>query len=292
MRSAQGGYMLGKPTRKIEWTVPRKIQLREYRSAILLGMKCVPLIIAVCSVFLLAVYFLLRYYAPLLSREVGFGELLFTGFLTIVCCSVGVFFLMPTLWLLWPYRYSLTGDRIKAVCGEQSFQYRWSKIPGYSLKTRIAPEKIRLLVLHLHDGRTKTLFLPEEAAERIIDAVAEKIPMTLPFSSETSQDIVAESRLTGKDVVVLSTLTVSWAASVGYLLAAFHLHFTAFIVCDLLCLVIGPGTLGCLLLRRTRGQRLQLLDRAIEFNGLAALLLMMFVAIFMICYACRGLPVE
>lgn len=255
------------------WKLPKRVRDAEQREAWKTLRPTIYRIPAIILTVVFVFYGLVRLHLP----EVDFplGEALgLVLFFSLMIAGEG--------WLLQryvPIEYSLNNNSISRY----GRLVRWKHVQQATIQPHPLVEGIRIIKLRITAShRAIVITLPEDnSAEEIYRAIREKVPTWVTPNEFIEPDQLRE--LTGGEYVLMFTTVTLYEYGVGHLTRELLIggKFTQVVFFGLvyLTLLLGPGTIGCLLMAPLRKYRWkELMFIAGIFNYLAVLLTMVVVA--------------
>lgn len=253
-----------------KWNRPEEIDREVSRLFLKTGMDMLPRLILVVGVILLCLYLLIRHIVPQevfppIRRGI-IGSFFFAQFLP---CG---FILMGLIRRYLRTKYEVYENKI--ITGDlfNTNTVLWQEIRGYSYLEREAFPNVISIKLHGKGTKNKILSMPEgDMSEGVIRTVGERCA----FLSQENIKRPIKFIPTKSEQVYALIVTLVYSGIAGYLvhkqLLGFSLAHTL-----LLTLIVGPGTLACLLLyggRTVRDKGTRAFALLFNFSGTVLLAL-------------------
>lgn len=259
----------------LHWKKPRQVRDAEYRTEVAVlrpVLRRIPILIAVV---VMVFYGLVRTYLP----DVDFPmDNLLVGVILLCVLFIGHFLLSRFL----STEYCLTEKFIRWNVGSSARIVHWKLVEQATIQPHPLVGEVQIVRLKLKGGRLATVTFPQDKmTEDICRFIREKVP-----SLVSPEEFTAPQRstpLTGSDYLLLFSITVLYVYGAGYLFQRMQLHgrFRGAVleVLMIFTMIVGPGTVGCLVAARFRWWRLrQILPVAWAFNMLATIVTMLVLA--------------
>ena len=255
------------------WKKPRQVEAAEFRAgAAAMRPVLIRLPVLVVGVFL-GGWLLIRRFFPEVTLPIGDVAGVAVGFLV-----VSVLLFVAARYI--PTEYNLRENAISWNIGQQACVVRWDDVVEASLQPHPIVEGIQIVKLKLKNDRLRSITLPEDdSAAGILTTLRKKIPDFVAAGK-----LVEPARpksLTASDQMFLAGTTMLYLYTAGTLF--WRLPYTGwpsplFLAYGImwLTLILGPGTIACLVLAGFQQARFrQLLPWAFAVNMLTVLLTML-----------------
>ncbi len=247
------------PENLFDWTEPEKVERSATRSLRIRGLTLVPFILLFTFLILFEedIYHLID---PDLDDAPGQNWSLFPV-LYLYIIYISLFKLFPktirlfrlNLSLIRPKRFQIDQKYITSslrLLGPlAAWRIRTAKLTGYSLLQHDVFSEVRVVTVHSGKHRKDSLILPDDhTAKSIIDFFASNFP-----ELKTSETIL-EAQLSKRQFIFLFMFIMIYALLVTSIFAVYPLWLGSLMLCS--TVLLGPGTIGLLILLRKRFFRL------------------------------------
>ena len=227
------------------WKAPREAERYMFSIHVKMWKAVVPRVVCVTAAILLVVFgFLWNILPEDILASLKWGFLGVFGAAMLYCF---LFFVHPLFSLVFGTGYEIDEARIlkRGITGDTTVV--WADVTGYSvLEDQQFPDLV-LITAHTKDRRLNLWLSKGRLAEQVITTFAERCALVAE-----SQGAVRVTRLlTDAQYIYLLVLTLFYSLAVGFLLHAHGSVLVLVLVC-VVTVMLGPGTLGCLLLYGTR----------------------------------------
>ncbi len=184
-----------------------------------------------------------------------------------------LFLLTCCLFLLSPFRYKLSEKGVSF----ETHLWKWDQLSGYRLGQEPDTGGLHSVTVYRNNGARRSLFLPgTELDQEILSAIAQRLRYLFYEPPQRTRP----GPLSAAAFAFLYTASSAYAVPLGY---ATSVRGERLLVWAMLCgtLVLGPGTLGCLVLFRRRFfRRRDTFTLVVAFNLLGVALTALYFVVF------------
>ena len=224
-----------------EWKEPKEVKRFISGLMIKMGRDFVPrVLVAVAALLLLLFWFLNRTLPdevlPALNR----------GLIGVFVAAIGfcsLYFAYPVLGRRFGTKYEITDKKITQTDIGGGKVMLWKDVKGYTPSEDTEFPKVVSIIVH-PKHRKMVLWIPKgELAEQVMTTFSERCPLIRESEAPESR----RAPLSDFEILELLLTTVAYSIVVGYLVSVYLSRPTLIIVL-VITLLVGPGTIGCLLL--------------------------------------------